>query len=109
MALQLDEDYKGATANYWRINFFTYDDIKDTAVVHLWLYLDLDSRNADLANNGLKREVLTLKNVKSETLQSVDPVSARDALKMLLYSKIMESKLDAEGNELNKFALGTMV
>ena len=105
MALLLQEQYKGIDAEYWRINYFTYDDVLDKAVVHLWLYANEDARHRDLENNGLKREIITLLNVKQQSLPIPDePVSVRDALKALLYSRIMQPVYNVQGFNINKFA-----
>ena len=110
MALQLDTNYKGITANYWRINAFQYDDIKDEAVVNLWVYASEETKQAGLADNALYREVLTLKGIKAMSLPDDADFMAtvsgpRDLIKRMLYDKIKESHKDDEGNELNPFAL----
>ena len=111
MALQLDQNYKGVTANYWRINILNYDDIQDQAVVHLWLYKDKASSDESLSN-GLVREVHTIKGIKNIMLpEDVSPFpNPRDLLKYMLYVKLKESNIDpVTGNELNKFASATDV
>lgn len=117
MAIKLPEQYKGLTANYWRIDNFSYDDHTDTAAVHLWLYADSDSATE---GNGLKREVLTISGIKDMAIpESADTSSPRNLIKQLLYTKIMESVMVDSGEvdendepimvEGNKWASGTEV
>ena len=105
MALRKETSFKGATADYWRINVFTYNDINDTATVHLWLYSSEAAKDSNVKDNGLKRLVLPLAGIKSiiipEELAAI--TNPRDLLKTMLYQKIKESKLDAEENETNWF------
>ena len=107
MALKLATTFKGAPSEYWRINVFTYDDVNDTAIVHLWLYVNEESKNDNIKANGLKREILNLTEIKNiiipEELQVIN--NPRDLLKTMLYAKIKESKLDEDGNETNPFVL----
>jgi len=107
MAIELEQKYKGITANYWRIDNFSYDDMKDVARVDLWLYADEESAKD---GNGLIREVLTVSGIKDMAVPEVpEGTSPRDLVKAMLYEKITESNEDAEGNELNKFATGIQV
>ena len=105
MALRKETSFKGATADYWRINTFTYNDVDDTAAVHLWLYASEEAKDENLKDNGLKRLVLPLVGIKSiqisEELQQI--TNPRDLLKTMLYQKIKEAKLDADENETNWF------
>lgn len=95
MAIQLPEQYKGLTANYWRIDNFSYDDHADTAKVELWLYADSDSA---INGNGLKREVLSLSGIKDMTIpEGADTSSPRNLIKQLLYTKIVESVMVDSG------------
>ncbi len=104
MAIKKQTTYKGLNAEYWRINLFTYDDISDTAIVHLWLYGNEASKDNNL-KNGLKREVLRLPDIKE--IEIPDELHAitnpRDLLKSMLYLKIKESN-KVEDEETNWFA-----
>lgn len=106
MALKKTIDYKGADAEYWRINKFSYDDVNDTAIVDLWLYINEVSKNEDVAGNGLQRKVLNLSDIKNVEIPAElsEITSPRDLLKTLLYQKIKEPIMQTDpetGEEVN--------
>jgi hypothetical protein len=49
-ALELAKDYKGITANYWKINMIKYNAIPDLTTVRLGLYESRRARNLDVKN-----------------------------------------------------------
>lgn len=113
MALKLITKYQGIDAEYWRINQFQYDDVRDEAYVHLWLYFNKEaSLNKE---NKLTREVITIQGVKQFPLPEqefyVGVNSPRDLIEKLLYLKltepVYETKIE-DGQEIqvqvNKFA-----
>ena len=105
MAIKKLTSYKAAPAAYWRINIFSYDDINDTATIHLWLYVNEEAKNENLQANGLKREIITVTGIKEIDIPAElsEITNLRDILKTLLYLKIKESKLDEDENETNWF------
>lgn len=104
MALQLETQYKGIIANYWRINQLNYDDVLDKAQVQMWLYKDEEAKNASL-DNTLIRSVIEVNNVTGVNLPEdmSQFTNARDLLKAMLYSKIKEPVLDTQGENTNPF------
>lgn len=103
MAIKLPEDYKGYTAEYWRINKLIYNDIDDSASVDLWLYADKNKASLDLNYNALERVVLKLDGIKNTSLPEdmTSFTNPRDLLKAMLYMKIMESKKVQKVDENN--------
>lgn len=95
MALKLQHVFKGVTAEYWRINYFNYNDVLDTAVVHLALYANEASKDEDLSNNVLDRREFRFDGVQQMAMPDMvmmkDISGPRDFLKILLYNKIKES------------------
>jgi len=106
MAIKKAKSHKGIQADYWRINDFYYDDVKKEARVDLWLYASEEAKNANLKDNALRRDPIVIDNPMDidipEPLRVI--VNMRDLMKTMLYLKIMESKLDADGNETNWYA-----
>ena len=111
MALKLQTKYKGLDAEYWRINQFRYDDLTDTATVQLWLYGSEASKEENVSENALKREVIVVNGIKEiptpDESFMVDVTGPRDLLKKMLYQKIVESLLNEEGEEQNPFVNAT--
>jgi len=50
MALQLTENYKGVSANYWKITDVEHRVKENRVIVLLSLYLDQQTRQADVEN-----------------------------------------------------------
>lgn len=91
MALQLEINYKGINANYWRINNLIYDDTIDTMIVSIWLYASRGARVESLENTWFKQDVV-MPNISSVLLPEDKSsfITARDLLKTMLYVKIKE-------------------
>ena len=109
MAIKLETQFKGISAEYWKIHAFQYEDVNESITVDMRLYKDKASRDADIKENALTREVFKLTNVGEITVPEGAPeMSPKNMITALLYYKITESNKDEEGNELNKWALGEM-
>ena len=98
MALQLETNFKGISANYWRIVRFDYSDIENKGLIRLGLYKDKATRDADVKN------VLNITPINADGLDSIpipasdddfwtDVNTARDMVAKLLYLKMKESKM----------------
>ena len=104
MALKKIKNYKGMNCEYWRINQFSYDDITDTAIVSLWLYVNQEA-TINLSENTLIREVLTIKGIKQVEITPeiiALNLNPRDLLKRLMYIKLKESKKEMILDENNQ-------
>lgn len=117
MAIQLDKEYKGIIANYWRINELQFNDLTDTATVTLGLYVNQEASTGRLKDNLLYSEIVRLTNISSILIdQDLSGISVRNAIKMLLYMKIMAPimqqyeispvEYDEEGNVTKEAVVG---
>jgi len=78
MALKLTTEYKGLTAEYWKILKADHDFSSGKVVVRLALYKDQTTRNADI-NNFIDIKAFVFDN--------------GDTIREDLYAKIKESKI----------------
>jgi len=108
MGIQLEEKFNGIACDYWKIGSYSYDDANYKFRVYLWLHPSKDIRDADgEAHTRLKREVIDVNNYKVFKSGETGNSLLHDELIELLYNCITESKLNSEGVETNRFALGT--
>ena len=87
MGIILEENYKGITANYWRIDSFQYDDLQDKVIVDIRLYANKESA---VEGNSLTREVIQISGIKEIAIPEGDFGTPRNLLKTMLYQRIME-------------------
>jgi len=88
MALKLQTDFKGLTAEYWKILKADHDFASGKVVVRLALYKDKIARDADI-NNFIDIRAFVFND--------------GDTTREILYTKIKESKI-IDGIETNPFA-----
>jgi len=95
MAIKLEEQYKGITADYWRINEFRFNDLTGEATVKMGLYVNAAAADGQLSANLLSHKTLVLQNVGEIVIdQDVRGVTARDVVKGMLYTKIMAPEME---------------
>jgi hypothetical protein len=95
MAIILEEQYKGIAANYWRINEFKFNDLTGEAMVKMGLYVNAAAADGQLSANLLSHKTLILQNVGEIVIdQDVTGITARNVIKGMLYSKIMEPEME---------------
>ncbi len=76
MALQKDYDYKGKTANYWKITKVVSDFIKNTTLIELFVYWNRDSRMAHIDNYLNHREIRIVNKTGLTREQAYEEVKA---------------------------------
>lgn len=89
MALQQNFDYKGITANYWKIIKTEEDIINSKTKVVLGVYVNKAARDTGIMN------ILTVK-------ESI--IAGIDLERQAVYTAVKQSKKDSKGNETNYFA-----
>jgi len=87
MALRKDYNYKGITANYWKITNANWDGFINTMYIELSLYLNESSRN-----NNVNDVLIT----KSFIFSNMAEVSREE-----LYENIKNIETDELGNQKN--------
>lgn len=92
MALKLEKTYKGVVADYWKIIEIKSIIRRDETEVTLALYKDKQTRDEDILNHLKVERIL---------------INGLDYTRETAYDKIVESKLDEEGNETNDFVSAT--
>ena len=93
MALQLNENFKGIQANYWRIRKEVVDTITNKVTIRLSLYKDKSTRLMNV-NNFLKEEVFEF--------------DGSDNTREDIYELIKQPVLE-DGENINKFVDATDV
>lgn len=102
MALELQENFKGISASYWKIVDFSYNSRNNTTSVNLGLYVCKGARKEDCENflkmehfyfeGELKREDVYLK-LKESKLEEIveEPEHGEDGVEILKDKKYKET------------------